>query len=138
MKRAEMRERWATIWAETHPADRSELLHNMKPKRRKPMSDKIYRVLVILLLTAIAVGLYLPVFEKPSEACQDTIEAAQSMVLQGNSRITSLENLYQTGVYTRAENINQQNLMANEAIFGAQVIQLSQNYAALAILANCH
>ncbi|MCW5876496.1 MAG: hypothetical protein KIS85_06395 [Anaerolineales bacterium] len=101
------------------------------------MNERIYRILVVALLAIIALGQFAPSLFGPGQACRDAIETAQSMLTSQRSRLNSLENAYTISVYTRAENINQQVLLANEQIFEAGILQLAQNYALLDLLANC-
>ena len=87
------------------------------------MSDKLYRILVTVLLAGIF-GLLAyeqfkpaPVVPAPSEACEDAIRLADVALAKHQALLTNLPDSYQNDVYDRAENINQQLLLSAENQF---------------------
>lgn len=109
------------------------------------MNEKLFRILALLLLAIIALGQFLPL-EDPtpangtqpaSQACHTAISNAQLLVSAEGERMDALQDQYQSLVYTRASNINQQILYANEALFAAASLQLQLQHALLDVLASC-
>ena len=88
------------------------------------MSDKLYRVLVTLLLLAIlALQAYAQFKPVPAvdPACTEAIKKAKETLAQHQTLLNNLPDSYQGDVYERAENINQQLLLANENLFILQL-----------------
>lgn len=87
------------------------------------MSDKLYRILVTVLLAGIFVLLAYeqfkpaPVVSAPSEACQNAIRLADVALTKHQTLLAKLPDTYQSDVYDRADNINQQILLAIENQF---------------------
>jgi hypothetical protein len=82
------------------------------------MSDKLYRIAVILLLAGI-LGLLAYGLFKPSltDECREAILDSKHEASVARSDISSLMNNYESEVYDRADNINQQLFLATEHIF---------------------
>lgn len=83
------------------------------------MSDKLYRILVIVLLAGIlGVQIFAAVSPpRPTEECLIALDDAASAATTARGMIDAADELYQSEVYERAENINQQLFLSNEQIF---------------------
>jgi len=78
------------------------------------MMDKLSQWLTVLLLAGILASLLL---DRPSAACLDARDHAQTVAKAAASIIASADRNYDADVYTTAQNINQQILLADENIY---------------------
>jgi len=101
---------------------------------RKDLMTKIFRPAILLLLVAILVMQVVSLTSTTTSAdCKAAIETASA----ASADLPSLTSEYESGVYGRAENINQQILLANEFNFLAlQQITLQQQ-ALLLVTSAC-
>lgn len=99
-------------------------------------NGKTWVIIAILfaLLIVEGVQLYLSI---PNAACQEAIAAYQEHSLTLQSALSSLESSYEADVYTRADNINQQILLASENQFGVLGLLALQNDFLLTITTAC-
>ncbi|MCW5888497.1 MAG: hypothetical protein KIT07_10280 [Anaerolineales bacterium] len=100
------------------------------------MNEKVYRVLVVVLLAAILAVQFLPK-DQISEGCAEAVAGGRAIVDRNATRLGNLLDEYQNAAYTEAENINHQIFFANEFQVIALVIISQQNAALLDVIASC-
>lgn len=100
------------------------------------MSDKIYRPIILVLLVALVSLLAIQTVTSlsgPSDDCLSARNNAQTILSLSIPLITE----YESAVYDRAENINQQQFMATEFSFMTLQIIARQNESIIELLASC-
>jgi len=87
------------------------------------MSDKLFRILAVLLLAGI-LGLQAytvfkpaPVVPGPDKNCEDALRLADVALAKHQAFLGNILDQYEADVYDRASNINQQLLLSNEDTF---------------------
>lgn len=104
------------------------------------MNDKVYRILVVFLLAVLAIAQGVSVYTTISQsaACSVAIEAASALQDDLRFDIENMPDNYETDVYEKSDNINQQMFRAAEYQFFIQHIVAQQNAAILDVLATCN
>ncbi len=108
------------------------------------MNEKTYRYLVVGLLAVIAIILALPILtpepvdpETGIDRCEIAVTKAEALIDINAEIIDLMFEEYEDAVYNRADNINQQNLLAQESQFLALNIMVQQLSALLNVSAHC-
>lgn len=103
------------------------------------MPDNIYRIVVFVLLAAIlGVQVYnlLPA-PPPSEECVAALEDAAEVVRTSETFLLGAPGDYDTAVFDRADNINQQIFMASDQTFALLYVEAVIEHAALEVEIEC-
>lgn len=103
------------------------------------MSDKIYRLSVVVLLFLILAVQAFGQFYKPtpSEACLEALAQLNGVSKFMQSALEQLPDEYQAEVYDRADNINQQIFLSNEQTFRVLTHVGTMQQTALNVQAVC-
>ena len=100
------------------------------------MTDKFYRPIILVLLVALVSLLAVQTvtsFSSPSDDCLSARNNAQTILNLSIPLITE----YETAVYDRAENINQQQFLATEFSFITLQVIARQNESIIELLTSC-
>jgi len=100
------------------------------------MSDKIYRPIVLVLMIALVSLLAIQTVPSLSAPSDDCLSARNNTKEILNLSIPLLTE-YESAVYDRAENINQQQFLAAEFSFMTLQLIAKQNEAIIELLAAC-
>lgn len=103
------------------------------------MSDKIYRILVVILLVCVvglqAYNIFKPP-PTPTEDCVNAVKDAKTELDTSSILLRTIVDSYQSDVYERADNVNQQILLSNENVFVIlnETLRLQNALAAVQVL----
>jgi hypothetical protein len=102
------------------------------------MSEKLFRVLITILLTLIlGAQVFALITHAPSVECTAALDEAARVTKIAGAYLDGALDDYDNAAYTRAENINQQMFMANEAVLMLDHVAASVDRAALNVQVAC-